>query len=93
MIWKPGRGTIPGQWTGPMKVVVHENTQTIWTTMASKLYRCAPEHVRPVTAHEARNIPLDHQEPSVSQIAAQLQKTISQGITRAIGIRLKFQST
>ena len=90
MIWKQGRGTIPGQWTGPMKIVVHENPQTIWTTMACKLYRCAPEHVRPVTAHEARNIPLHHQEPSVSQIAAQLQQTISQGITRAIDLPLEI---
>ena len=56
MVWKQGNGTLPGQWTGPMKVVVHANSKTIWTTMASKLYRCAPEHVRPVSAYEAQSI-------------------------------------
>ena len=90
MIWKQGKGALPGSWTGPMKVVVHENSQTIWTTMACKLYRCAPEHVRPVTAQETQNIPLGRNEPSVSQIASQLQHTISQGITRAINMPVEI---
>ena len=84
MIWRQGKGNVPSSWAGPMKVVVHENSHTIWTTMACKLYRCAPEHVRPVTTHETQSIPINHNEPSVSQIANQLQQTISQGITRAI---------
>ena len=73
MIWRQGRGTNPGQWLGPMKIVVHENAQTVWTTLACKLYRCAPEHVRPVTANEARNIPIHSNEPSISIIAQQMQ--------------------
>lgn len=50
MAWKEGHGQAQGYWQGPMKVVVHENQQTVWVTMSSKLYRCAREHVRPVKA-------------------------------------------
>lgn len=63
MVWKQGNGALPGQWIGPMKVVVHENNKTVWTTMASKLYRCAPEHVRPVTASEAQDILVKSDDP------------------------------
>ena len=86
MTWKQGKGAQPGHWLGPMKVVVHENAQTIWTTLACKLYRCAPEHVRPVTANEAREIPIHSQEPSVSSIAQQLTQIQAQGITQAINL-------
>ena len=86
MTWRQGKGAHPGHWLGPMKVVVHENAQTVWTTLACKLYRCAPEHVRPVTAHEAREIPVRSDEPSISTIAQQLSQLQSQGITRAIDI-------
>ena len=72
MVWRQGKGAYPDQWTGPMKVVVHENAQTVWTTMAAKLYRAAPEHVRPVSAMEAKGIVILPNEPSVSQIAQQL---------------------
>ena len=72
MCWRQGRGAQEGFWAGPMKIVVHENSQTIWTTQASKLFRCAPEHVRPVSAMEAKNIPITHNEPSVSIIAQQI---------------------
>ena len=84
MTWRQGRGTNQGQWLGPMKIVVHENAQTVWTTLACKLYRCAPEHVRPVTANEARNIPIHSNEPSISIIAQQIPQLQTQGITRAI---------
>ena len=69
MVWKQGNGALPGQWIGPMKVVIHENNKTVWTTMASKLYRCAPEHVRPVTASDA----------STSEIARHLGQIQGQG--------------
>ena len=86
MCWRQGKGAQEGFWAGPMKVVIHENAQTIWTTQASRLYRCATEHVRPVSAHEARGIPIPNKEPSVSIIAQQLPSIQSQGITRAIEI-------
>jgi hypothetical protein len=72
MVWRQGKGAYADQWTGPMRVVVHENAQTVWTTMAAKLYRAAPEHVRPVSAMEAREIVVLPNEPSTSIIASQL---------------------
>jgi|Cyp1metagenome_2_1107374.scaffolds.fasta_scaffold31378_11 hypothetical protein len=71
MAWREGKGANPSQWTGP---VVHENSQTIWTSMTSKMYRAAPKHVRPVSATEARDIVILPNEPTVSQIAQQLPR-------------------
>ena len=84
MIWKQGKGALPGMWHGPMKVVVHENSQTVWTTMSCKLFRVAPEHVRPVTSSEAKNIQVPTQEPSISQIAQQIPQLTNQGVTQVI---------
>ena len=86
MVWKQRNGALPGQWSGPMKVVVHENSKTIWTTMASKLYRCAPEHVRPVSAYEAQSIILTPDDQSTSEIAKHLGQIHNQGITQAIDL-------
>lgn len=84
MVWREGKGALDGSWIGPMKVVVHENQSTIWTTMCSKLYRTSPENVRPVTAVEARTIQWTPNEPSISQIAAQLRNVQGQGVTQSI---------
>lgn len=35
--------------------------------MAGKLYRRAPEHIRPVCSNEARQIPMDEEGASSSQ--------------------------
>ena len=53
MIWNNGNN--PG-WRGPMKVVQQESQQTVWVTQHGKLYRPAPEHVRPVTSIESATI-------------------------------------
>ena len=53
MVWTGG--TSPG-WRGPMKVVTQESQQTIWVTQHRKLYRPAPEHVRPVTSIESHSL-------------------------------------
>ena len=54
--------------------------------MASKLYRCAPEHVRPVTASEAQDILVTPDDPSTSEIARHLGQIQGQGITQAIDL-------
>ena len=77
MVWKEGNGQQPGFWQGPMKAAVHENKQTTWVTMPSKLFRCAPEHVRPVTTEEAKSIVLRPGDPSASEIARQLPADIA----------------
>eukprot|EP00435_Cladocopium_sp_Y103_P025811 s1152_g6.t1 len=84
MVWKEGSGQNPGFWQGPMKVVVHENQQTLWGTMSSKLFRCAPEHVRPVSAEEARTIVVQPREPAISEIAQQLPADVSGVMTRYV---------
>ena len=53
MVWKTG---LNAGWRGPMKVVVHESVQTVWLTQNGKLFRHAPEHIRPVTAMESKDI-------------------------------------
>ena len=84
MIWRDSKGAANGQWIGPMKVVVHENAQTIWTTMSSKLYRVAPEHIRPVSATEAHKIRVLPNEPSISKIAQQIQGVTGQGVRQTV---------
>eukprot|EP00435_Cladocopium_sp_Y103_P018398 s1842_g4.t1 len=52
--------------------------------MSSKLFGCAPEHVRPVTSEEAKTIVRSPDETSVSEIARQLPRGATEGITRAV---------
>ncbi|MCG8490892.1 MAG: hypothetical protein MI743_04695, partial [Sneathiellales bacterium] len=49
MLWKR-RGEAEGQWEGPMQVVIQETSRVVWVTKGTKLYRAAPEHVRPLSA-------------------------------------------
>ena len=86
MSWREGTGQQSGYWQGPMKVVVHENQQTIWVTMSSKLFRSAPEHVRPVTSEEARDIVWTPDEPNISEIAKQLPRETTGNITRFVNV-------
>ena len=86
MVWKQGQGALPGNWLGPMKVIVQENHRTVWVTMLSKLYRCAPEHIRPVTAAEAQSIVLRPDDNSSSEIARHLGNIRGQGTVQAIDL-------
>ena len=73
MIWRK-RGESIGNWVGPMQVVIQENHQIVWVSMGSKLFRIAPEHVRPLSAiEEAENKHLN----IVSH-----QKDLIQGVTQ-----------
>ena len=75
MIWRQLQaGNTNGVWLGPMKVVIQEGQQTIWTTMTGKLYRSAPENVRPITALEAQKIIVYPNEPSIQQYQEQIQR-------------------
>ena len=51
MMWKR-RGEANGSWVGPMRVVVQEGHSVVWVTWGHKLYRVAPEHLRPLSAVE-----------------------------------------
>lgn len=37
------------QWFGPLKVIVQEDKNVIWAVLGNKLYRIAPEHLRPLS--------------------------------------------
>ncbi|CAL1161703.1 unnamed protein product, partial [Cladocopium goreaui] len=65
MMWQPEKPT--GYWFAPLKVVNQESHFSIWATQIGKLYRRAPEHVRPLCTSEARMIPEDEVMRKVSQ--------------------------
>ena len=72
-----------GSWQGPIRVIVQENPQTVWLSMQSKLYRLAPERIRPVTFLESRSVPM----PLVSSLPGSNEQTegvLGQGVTRTI---------
>ena len=80
MVWRSNmRGTGTSQ--GPMKVIVQEEDKVIWVSMLSKLFRVAPEHVRPVTTLESRQIPIQPLEPSSDASAAE-PLPVGQGVTQ-----------
>ena len=73
MIWRK-RGESIGNWQGPMQVVMQESPQVIWVTVGSKLFRIAPEHVRPLSAvEESENEHIKRDNPP---------REISQGVTQ-----------
>ena len=85
MVWKPANSISAnnhGMWIGPMKVIVQEGQHTIWATMSSKLFRAAPENVRPVSSLEARDITVRPNEPSVSEIARHIPTRVQGDITQ-----------
>eukprot|EP00435_Cladocopium_sp_Y103_P041712 s568_g11.t1 len=52
MYWKQGKGAEPGSWHGPARIIMLEQPNTIWISHLTRLYRCAPEHVRSVSSRE-----------------------------------------
>ena len=54
MYWRNGKGAQPGMWNGPAKVVLCEDHNVTWITHQSRLYRCAPEHLRTLSEREAK---------------------------------------
>ena len=52
MFWREGRGALEGSWIGPGKVLMHEGDNLVWISHLTRLYRCAPEHVRSLSRRE-----------------------------------------
>ena len=66
MFWREGKGNVPGQWHGPAKVIIQEGDHIVWISHMSRLYRCAPEHIRCLTSREAESISTeDSQQPQM----------------------------
>ena len=72
---------IPGQWTGPMRVVTHENEHTVWVTMAGRLYRVAPENIRSVSALEAHQNKLNRAS-TIEDMIQSLKLSTQKGTTQ-----------
>ena len=56
MYWKDGKGAEKGAWHGPAKVLMIEGQNLVWISHLTKLFRCAPEHVRQLSQDEAQSI-------------------------------------
>ena len=57
MIWR-GEPPQKSGWIGPpQRVIVQDGQNTVWTTQCAKLYRSAPEHVRPALIQEVPDQP------------------------------------
>ncbi len=65
MFWRAGKGNLPGSWNGPAKVILAESQQIIWVTHMSRLYRCAPEHLRSLSSREASLQEVTDESPMV----------------------------
>ena len=46
------KGEADGNWIGPLQVIIQEDHRVVWLTQGNKLYRVAPEHIRPLSAVE-----------------------------------------
>ena len=46
------KGEADGVWNGPLQVIIQEDHRVVWITQGNKLYRVAPEHLRPLSAVE-----------------------------------------
>ena len=60
MYWKSGRGVEHGSWNGPAKIIMLEQPNIVWISHLTRLFRCAPEHIRSVTQRELS----DNREPA-----------------------------
>eukprot|EP00435_Cladocopium_sp_Y103_P071338 s690_g37.t1 len=68
MYWKSGKGVEKGAWHGPARVLMTEGRNLVWISHLTRLFRCAPEHVRPLSADEAQS--MTDQDRSLFQLPA-----------------------
>ena len=61
MYWRGGKGVEPGSWRGPARVLMIESQNLIWLSHMTRLYRCAPEHVRLLSEDEMQSLSQDDQ--------------------------------
>jgi len=62
MYWRGGKGVEPGSWRGPARVLMIESQNLIWLSHMTRLYRCAPEHVRLLSEDEMQSLSQDDQQ-------------------------------
>ena len=47
MVWRK-----EGRWIGPMKVIIQEDRHVVWASLGNRLFKVAPEQIRPLSAVE-----------------------------------------
>ena len=56
MYWRAGKGVEEGSWHGPGKLLMIEGQNLVWISHLTRLFRCAPEHIRKLSTDEARGV-------------------------------------
>lgn len=58
-----------GVWNGPLQVIIQEDQRVVWVTQGNKLYRIAPEHLRPLSAVQEwrQGVPTESESLQVNQ--------------------------
>ena len=67
MVWKANLNK--GSWVGPARVIILDGNHTVFCNNMGSIVRAAPEHVRPVSAVEARLIPLETKVQAMNEQA------------------------
>ena len=62
MYWREGKGVDEGRWRGPAKVLMIESQNLVWLSHMTRLYRCAPEHVRALSEDETKSLTPDDRQ-------------------------------
>ena len=62
MVWRVVANQ--GSWTGPAKVIQQDGSNAVFCNNMGSILKAATEHIRPVSAVEARLIPLDQVVPA-----------------------------
>ena len=71
MVWR-NTGPQKQNWIGPQRVIIQDESHTIWTTQGGRLYRSAPENVRPSLPEEG-----EPGGPDLPEDLTQIQQQIS----------------
>ena len=56
MFWREGKGALHGAWHGNARVLMREDPNVVWLSHLSRLYRCAPEHIRDLSSREQEQV-------------------------------------
>ena len=65
MYWRSGKGVEEGSWHGPARVLMTEGANLVWISHLTRLYRCAPEHVRHLSQDEDASITPEEKNQSL----------------------------
>jgi len=75
MFWRSGKGVKEGNWNGPGRVIARESSNVFWITHLTRLYRCAPEHIRSLSSREQEKC-----NPSEPQAPIDLPNHLGTGV-------------